>query len=82
MAFRATLRKMTNYKIDVVSDTVCPWCYVGKNRLDKAIETHKASNPDDQFAITWYPFYLNPDAPKSIDKQEYYARKFGPQRTQ
>ncbi|KAK3680711.1 hypothetical protein LTR37_021100 [Vermiconidia calcicola] len=72
---------MTNYKIDVVSDTVCPWCYVGKNRLDKAIELHKKSNPEDTFDTTWYPFYLNPDAPKSIDKQEYYEKKFGSQRT-
>ena len=60
---------------------VCPWCYVGKNRLDKAIELHKASNPDDTFNTTWYPFYLNPDAPPSIDKEEYYHRKFGAQRT-
>ena len=52
------------------------------NRLDKAIQAHKVSNPNDTFETTWYPFYLNPDAPKSIDKQEYYARKFGPQRTQ
>ena len=73
---------MTNYKIDIVSDTVCPWCYVGKNRLDKAIQLHQQTNPDDTFQTTWYPFYLNPDAPKSIDKAEYYARKFGPQRTQ
>lgn len=72
---------MTNYKIDVVSDTVCPWCYVGKNRLDKAIQAYKQSNPDDTFTTTWYPFYLNPDAPPSVDKQAYYEHKFGPQRT-
>jgi predicted DsbA family dithiol-disulfide isomerase len=81
VALRATLRRMTHYKIDVVSDTVCPWCYVGKNRLDKAIQMHKQSNPNDTFTTTWHPFYLNPDAPKSVDKEEYYARKFGPQRT-
>ncbi|KAI7090987.1 thioredoxin-like protein [Hortaea werneckii] len=73
---------MTNYKIDIVSDTVCPWCYVGKNRLDKAIEAHKQTNPSDTFSTTWYPFYLNPDAPKSVDKQSYYEKKFGAQRTQ
>ncbi|KAK4574016.1 hypothetical protein LTR86_001777 [Recurvomyces mirabilis] len=73
---------MTQYKIDIVSDTVCPWCYVGKNRLDKAIEAHKQTNPNDTFTTTWYPFYLNPDAPKSVDKQAYYERKFGSQRTQ
>lgn len=61
---------------------MCPWCYVGKNRLDKAIEAHKQTNPEDTFTTTWHPFYLNPDAPKSVDKQAYYERKFGPQRTQ
>jgi predicted DsbA family dithiol-disulfide isomerase len=73
---------MTVYNIDIVSDTVCPWCYVGKNRLDKAIELHKQKFPADTFNTTWNPFYLNPDAPKSIDKQEYYERKFGAQRTE
>ncbi|OQO01159.1 hypothetical protein B0A48_13402 [Cryoendolithus antarcticus] len=73
---------MTKYNISVVSDTVCPWCYVGKNRLDLAIKQHKTSFPDDTFAISWLPFYLNPDAPKSVDKAAYYASKFGEQRTQ
>jgi len=82
VAFRTSLRRMTKYQIDVVSDTVCPWCYVGKNRLDAAIEQHKATNPDDTFETTWYPFYLNPDAPKSVDKNSYYQAKFGAQRTQ
>ena len=72
---------MTNYKIDIVSDTVCPWCYVGKNRLDVAIKQHKQTNPDDTFQTAWHAFYLNPDAPKSIDKQAYYEKKFGAQRT-
>lgn len=82
MAVRTSLRRMAHYKIDIVSDTVCPWCYVGKNRLDLAIKQHQAKNPSDTFETTWYPFYLNPDAPKSVDKQEYYVRKFGPQRTE
>ncbi|KAK4497933.1 hypothetical protein PRZ48_010589 [Zasmidium cellare] len=72
---------MTNYQIDVVSDTVCPWCYVGKNRLDLAISQHKATNPNDTFTTSWHPFYLNPDAPKSVDKQAYYEKKFGSERT-
>ncbi|KAK5725334.1 hypothetical protein LTR15_003519 [Elasticomyces elasticus] len=73
---------MTEFKIDIVSDTVCPWCYVGNNRLEKAIQAHQANNPKDTFTTTWHPYYLNPDAPKSVDKQAYYERKFGPQRTQ
>ena len=73
---------MTKYDISIVSDTVCPWCYVGKNRLDLAIKQHLSTNPNDSFTTTWHPFYLNPDAPKSIDKQAYYESKFGTQRTQ
>ncbi|KAK5116912.1 hypothetical protein LTR62_006633 [Meristemomyces frigidus] len=72
---------MTQYNIDIVSDTVCPWCYVGKNRLDKAIQLHKQSHPTDTFKTTWYPFYLNPNAPPSIDKQTLYESKFGVERT-
>ena len=72
---------MTNYQIDIISDTVCPWCYVGKNRLEIAVKQHQTKYPDDTFTTTWYPFYLNPDAPCNMDKQEYYESKFGPQRT-
>lgn len=46
------------------------------------MKQHKTTNPDDTFTTTWHPFYLNPDAPKSIDKQAYYEKKFGSQRTQ
>ncbi|XP_031282373.1 uncharacterized protein LOC116140942 isoform X2 [Pistacia vera] len=62
-------------KIDVSSDTVCPWCFVGKRNLDKAIATAK-----DQydFEIKWHPFFLNPAAPKEgVDKKSYYENKFG-----
>ncbi|KAK0932323.1 hypothetical protein LTR29_016116 [Friedmanniomyces endolithicus] len=72
---------MTHYAIDIVSDTVCPWCYVGANRLSRAIATHRAAHPQDTFTTTWHAYYLNPDAPRSIDKQAYYVRKFGAQRT-
>ncbi|KAL8865691.1 MAG: hypothetical protein Q9174_006753 [Haloplaca sp. 1 TL-2023] len=74
---------MTNFNISIISDTVCPWCYVGKNKLDRAISTYKSkSSDDDTFSITWLPFYLNPDAPKTgIDKRQYYMSKFGSERT-
>ncbi|KAF2876610.1 thioredoxin-like protein [Massariosphaeria phaeospora] len=75
---------MTNFDIKVVSDTVCPWCYVGKKRLEKGIAIYKEKHPEanDTFSTTWYPFYLNPDAPKSVDKEAYYKSKFGEARTQ
>ncbi|KAL8729175.1 MAG: hypothetical protein Q9166_004914 [cf. Caloplaca sp. 2 TL-2023] len=75
---------MTNFNISIVSDTVCPWCYVGKNKLDRAISLYKSAHSDttDTFSTTWYPFYLNPDAPKTgVDKRQYYMSKFGPERT-
>ncbi|KAF2772546.1 thioredoxin-like protein [Teratosphaeria nubilosa] len=50
--------------------------------MDKAIQAHKQKNANDTFTTAWWPFYLNPDAPKSIDKQQYYEAKFGAQKTQ
>jgi predicted DsbA family dithiol-disulfide isomerase len=60
-------RAMTSFKIVAVSDTVCPWCYVGKQKLDQAIRTYKQLHPgsNDEFTTTWMPFYLNPDSPKT-----------------
>ncbi len=64
--FRPSLRKMTQFNIEVVSDTVCPWCAVGKKKLEKAIKSYKELHPDsnDTFSTTWMPFYLQPDSPK------------------
>nr|AFK33670.1 unknown [Lotus japonicus] len=64
-------------RIDISSDTVCPWCFAGKKNLDKAIA---ASKDKYNFEIKWHPFQLQPDAPKEgVDKREYYRKKFGPQ---
>jgi len=82
--FRPTLRRMTNFDIEVVSDTVCPWCYVGKQKLQQAINAYKQLHPNsnDTFSTTWMPFYLNPGAPKQgVDKAAYYKAKFGEERT-
>jgi predicted DsbA family dithiol-disulfide isomerase len=76
---------MTNFNVEIVSDTVCPWCYVGHKQLSKAIATYRAAHPDsnDTFSTTWKPFYLDPDAPKvGIEKSQRFAAKFGPERTQ
>ena len=74
---------MTRFDISVVSDTVCPWCYVGKNRLDRAIAQHTSTEAgkNDTFSITWLPYYLNPNASKvGVDKLNYYKARFGEQR--
>ncbi|GIC93804.1 DsbA family oxidoreductase [Aspergillus udagawae] len=70
---------MTNINIQIISDTVCPWCYVGYRRLSRAITTHKATYPSDTFTLTWHAFYLNPASPgyPGVDKREFYASKFG-----
>ncbi|CAK7256145.1 MULTISPECIES: DsbA family oxidoreductase [unclassified Shinella] len=61
--------------IDVVSDVVCPWCYLGKKRLDKAIE---AVGDDLVVAVTFRPYQLNPDMPaEGIDHKKHLAEKLG-----
>lgn len=49
-------------KIQTFADTVCPWSYIGKKNLDKAIEVYKEQHPDVDFEVTWNPFYLHPEA--------------------
>jgi predicted DsbA family dithiol-disulfide isomerase len=61
--------------IDVVSDAVCPWCYVGKRRLEKAIAAVKGKH---EITVRWKPFQLNPAMPKEgMGRKEYRQRKFG-----
>ena len=63
-------------RIDIVSDTVCPWCFVGKRRLERAL----AQRPGLEVQITWWPFQLNPDMPaEGLERETYLATKFGGQ---
>ena len=60
--------------IDIVSDVVCPWCYVGKKRLEAALR----QMPERKIAIFWRPFQLDPTIPKEgIPRRTYLERKFG-----
>lgn len=60
--------------LDIISDPICPWCYIGKTHLDRAL----AANPDHPFQITWKPFQLNPEMPRvGMDRREYLEAKFG-----
>jgi predicted DsbA family dithiol-disulfide isomerase len=65
--------------IDVISDVVCPWCYIGKRRLEAALELYRQSRPDAPAPeITYHPFELNPDLPREgIARADYIAKKFG-----
>jgi predicted DsbA family dithiol-disulfide isomerase len=61
--------------IEVVSDVVCPWCYIGKRRLEKALELTKG---DLDVTIRWLPFQLNPDMPAGgMARGDYRKAKFG-----
>ena len=66
--------------IDIISDVVCPWCYIGKRRLEQALEQYATDNPEaPPPVVRWRPFQLNPDMPAAgIPRQEYIRRKFGP----
>ncbi|MEZ7814109.1 MAG: DsbA family oxidoreductase [Paracoccaceae bacterium] len=61
-------------KIDVFSDPICPWCYVGKTLLDRALEQH----PTHPFSIEYHPFQLNPTMPKDgAERSSYLTAKLG-----
>jgi len=62
-------------QIEVASDVVCPWCYIGKKRLEKALDLLK---DEVEVEVRWLPFQLNPDLPpQGIPRAEYRKAKFG-----
>ncbi|KAL5505026.1 hypothetical protein ACEPAH_7689 [Sanghuangporus vaninii] len=69
-------------KIDVTSDSICPFCFIGKRKLDRAIEIAKERGMNAEFGVEFHPFLLDPtlreDEPE--DKRERYNRKFGKER--
>lgn len=61
-------------QVEIYSDTVCPWCYVGKRRFELAAR----ARPDVDFDVRWLPFELNPDMPREgVDRETYLEEKFG-----
>jgi predicted DsbA family dithiol-disulfide isomerase len=63
--------------IDIVSDIVCPWCYVGKRRLEAAL-ARRASDDAQPVQVRWLAFQLNPDIPAGgVDRRSYLEQKFG-----
>ena len=64
-----------NLSVDVISDLICPWCYVGKRRLEKAIA---ALDRQHEVRVRWLPFQLNPTMPREgVGRKEYRTKKFG-----
>ena len=63
-------------RIDVISDAICPWCYIGKRQLERALAL--LAEKGLQFDVAWHPFQLNPDMPaEGWDRKEYRIQKFG-----
>lgn len=61
-------------RLDIFSDPVCPWCYIGKGLLDRALE----GKPEHPFTIEWHPFQLNPEMPpEGVARAPYLEAKFG-----
>ena len=65
---------MKPVRLDIFADPVCPWCYVGKANLDRALE----AAPDHPFIVQWHPFQLNPDMPREgVAKRQWLEDRFG-----
>jgi predicted DsbA family dithiol-disulfide isomerase len=69
---------MAVLNIDIVSDVVCPWCFIGKRRLASALRGLRAQRPDVTPSIRWLPYFLNPDTPEEGEPyRPFLERKFG-----
>ena len=63
-------------RIDIISDAICPWCYVGKRQLERALDILEKQKL--AFAVAWHPFQLNPEMPpEGVERQQYRIAKFG-----
>ena len=65
--------------IDIISDVVCPWCYIGKRQIEAALALYAQQNPGaDKPRVSWRPFQLNPQLPaEGMSRQDYVVQKFG-----
>ncbi len=69
---------MSAIHIDVVSDVVCPWCFIGKRHLDEALSEWRAAHPESSVTVNWHPFFLNPDTPEGGEPyRPFLEKKFG-----
>ncbi len=67
-----------DFQIDVISDVVCPWCYIGQRRLAAAISRLPEDDDARRAPVRWHPFQLNPDLPRTgIPRKRYLEDKFG-----
>lgn len=67
-----------NVSIDIVSDLVCPWCFIGKHRMTGAVALVREKFPETRFRLNWLPFFLNPDTPPEGEPyRAFLEAKFG-----
>ena len=67
-----------NVAIDIVADFVCPWCFIGKARLDTAVRLVLEQHPQTRFQFNWLPYFLNPDTPPAGKPyRAFLEAKFG-----
>ena len=63
-------------RIDVISDAICPWCYIGKRHLERALDI--LAEHHCKITVAWHPFQLNPDMPaEGVEREKYRLAKFG-----
>ncbi|MEP6701423.1 MAG: DsbA family oxidoreductase [Betaproteobacteria bacterium] len=69
--------------IDIISDVVCPWCYIGKRQIESALKLYAQQNPEaGPPGVAWRPFQLNPQLPpEGMSRQDYVVQKFGAARS-
>jgi len=64
--------------LEVISDVVCPWCFIGKRHLDRALQLWREERPDCDVAVRWRPFFLNPGTPEAGEPyRPFLEKKFG-----
>ena len=70
---------MAAVRVEIVSDVVCPWCYIGKRRFEKALDEVRDALPDRKFTVSYRAFQLDPTAPigNPTPVMEAYAKRFG-----
>ncbi|CAM9495134.1 unnamed protein product [Sphacelaria rigidula] len=73
---------MTKFNVKVISDNVCPWCFVGKRNLESAMQKYSATQPTGaapSFEVSWKPFFLNVASPETSEEPiaEYLEKKYG-----
>jgi predicted DsbA family dithiol-disulfide isomerase len=74
-----TALKEVVLNIDIISDVVCPWCYIGKRQIEAALALYAEQNPSaEKPHVTWRPFQLNPQLPaEGMSRHDYVVQKFG-----